>query len=245
MKCYALKQVGGLRVLVVYIAVTNGGNIDSYAPRFAQTYRENAAGYPHDLLVVCNGGPLVPRRKAYFDGIKCDFLPRENDGGWDVGAYQAVAESTDYDFLVCLGESVYFHRPGWLDRLIQARIQFGPGMYGYFATHAVRAHLNTTAFGIDPQFLVKYPRVLNHGARYEFEHGAGALWRRIVNGGSRAVFVTWDGYWMPGEWRRPSNGLNAGNQNNCCVFCNHVDRYNAANSVTKSLWQSGADQPYI
>lgn len=241
--CHMIKTVSvpSLQVAICYIAVTNGGLIDSYAPRFVQTYLQFLGQLNPKLIVACNGGPLNPKRQAYFDGLDCEFLPRENDGGWDIGAYQQVAETTDAELLICFGESVYFHRTGWLERIIEARMQFGPGMYGFFATHAVRAHLNTSAFACDPQLLKKYPRVLNHGARYEFEHGENAFWRRIAKGGGAAIFVTWDGFWPPGRWREPSNILNKGDNSNLLCLCNHTSRWDAANQNTRASWQAGAD----
>lgn len=234
----------GLKVVVVYVAVTNGSNLDSYAPRWVQGYKQYDSGYPHDVIVCCNGGPLHPRRQAYFDGVKCTFMPRENDAGFDISAFQAVADITDADFMVCMGESIHFHCDDWLKLLVDARVQLGPGMYGYFATHAVRAHLNTSAFGVDPHFLSKYPRVLNHGARYEFEHGSTAMWRRIAAGKGAAVFVTRDGVWMPGQWRMPKNILNSGTQRNLLLLANHTTRFDAANPNTRAAWESGANQAY-
>lgn len=232
------------KVTLVYIAVTNGGLTDHYVHQFARTYAEFPPGLNHKLLVVCNGGPLQPHRQAAFGGLDCEFLIRENDPGWDISAYQAVAKATKADFLVCLGESVYFHRRDWLKVLVESRVKHGPGIYGMFATHVVRAHLNTTAFGCDPEFLKMYPSVKAHGERYEFEHGKTAFWRRIVNSGYQAKFVTWDGTWSRGEWRVPKNILHVGDQSNLLVYCNHVDRFNSANPATRELWTRQSNLPY-
>ncbi len=79
-----------------------------------------------------------------FDQLGVTYLPRVNDAGWDIAAFQDVAGQTDCEMLVCLGESVYFHRPGWLKRMVEAWKVHGPGMYGFWASYLVRAHLNTT-----------------------------------------------------------------------------------------------------
>lgn len=239
-----LKPAAQLKVCVAYVCVTNGNMTDSYAPRFAQTYLDNPAGIDHRLIVVCNGGELSLKREKYFDKLDCEFLSRENDGGFDISAYQEVARDSGCDFLVCLGESVYFYKPDWLLKLVQARLKYGPGMYGFFATHAALAHLNTSAFGVDAPFLAKYPPVLNHGARYEFEHGSSAMWRRIVKGGGRAIYVTWNGEYAPGHWRDSRNGLNEGTQKDLMVLCNHTDRYEAANENTRSVWCAGANAQF-
>lgn len=230
-ECYDLQRK--LNVAVAYICVTGQTSADCYAPRFVNTYLENPGGYDHSLTVLCNGGPLSERQKKYFNGAPCDFMPKENDAGWDIGAYQDFAAQTNADFVVCFGESVHFWRSGWLARMVEARLRFGPGMYGFLATHAVLAHLNTTAFGCDPYCLTKYPRVLNHAARYEFEHGEGAMWRRIQKGGGAAVFVTRNHFLLPGEWRSIRNGLWEGDQSECMVRCNHMERFEMSNPATK------------
>ena len=87
-KSACIKEVHGIRVAVAYICVSNGNMTDSYAPRFASTYQEFPAEYPHGLIVICNGGPLVKARKDYFSQLDCEFYHRPNDGGFDISAYQ-------------------------------------------------------------------------------------------------------------------------------------------------------------
>lgn len=168
------------------------------------------------------------------------FFPRENDGGWDVSAYLSAARGpcADYDAMLCLGESNYFHRQGWLDRLAQAWSRHGPGMYGPFSSNVVMAHLNTTAFFTAPLFLRQYiKRVVTRADRYEFEHQQGALWRRVSAKGYPVRLVTWDGEWEPRFWRSPRNILWKGDQSNCLMWCNHSDGYTAANPHTRANWE--------
>lgn len=244
MICEMIREVADFRVIVAYICVTHGNLIDTYAARFAATYRQFQSGYPHDLIVICNGGPLAPHRAAHFTGFPFRFHPRPNDSGWDISAYQDAAGSYKSDFIVCLGESVYFNQPDWLGRMVDARLNYGEGMYGFMATHAVRAHLNTTAFACDTRYLVKYPPVQDHGSRYEFEHGKTALWRRIAAGGGAAIFVTREGCYEPGRWREETNILNSGDQSSLLLRCNHTDRFEAANPESKRLWSLAANIAY-
>jgi len=240
-----LKEGQLLRVVVAYVAVTNGTNIESYARRFSDSYQANPAGYPHRLIVICNGGILHPRRKAFFDAIPgCEFVPRENDAGWDISAYQHVAAKIPCDFLVCLGESIHFPRKDWLGRLMSARIEHGPGIYGMFSSHMVRAHLNTTGFGCDPSLLNRYPPVLNHEQRYAFEHGPNCFWIRLFRAGLTTMLVTWDGEWEPGKWRLPDNILHRGDQSNLLAWCNHSERWAIGNPSTRHLWSTQSDSPF-
>ena len=252
-KCEMLSESPTLRVLVVYIAVSRGQNLSTYAPRFIKTFLENPPGFPCDIVLACNGGQLpYPMQIAFEEFAKrfqwgtFSILNRPNDQGFDISAFQEVAETVgkNYDFMVCLGESCYFFKPGWLEQWASARIQLGSGMYGVFSTNVIRTHLHTTAFGCDPKFLRSYPPVTNHGERYEFEHGSGCLWHRLTAMGGRPWLVTWDGVWEPQEWRVPQNIIWRDDQSNCLLFCNHTDRHRDANPLDKFTWSRNADNPF-
>jgi hypothetical protein len=240
------EQAPSIKFTLLYIAVTGGSNIDAYAPRFARTYLEHPPGYPHKLVVVINGGALTERRAAYFKGTHCQFWEHENHGGWDVGAYvdyaQTVADKDE--ILVCLGESIYFHRAGWLQRIAESYSEYGSGMYGFFSSHMVRAHLNTTGFSTDARLLAQYHRILNHGARYEFEHGHKAYWKRIAAGGHTAALVTFDNIWFQGEWRDGQNIMHRGDQSNLLAFCNHTEKWANADPNTKKMWSTQSDSVF-
>jgi hypothetical protein len=245
LNCWMVKEnPPSLKVTVLYVAVTNGGNIDAYAPRFARTYIEHPGGYPHKLVVICNGGKLTPRREAFFNGTGCEFWEHENHAGFDIGAYIDYARTVaDKDaFLVCLGESVHFGCAGWLKRLADAREEYGEGMYGPFSSHMVRAHLNTSGFATDARLLAQHRPVTDNAARYEFEHGANCYWKRLQAGNHTAALVTWDGVWFAGEWRQPANIMHRGDQSNLIMGCNHSERWATADAGTKKLWSSQSDR---
>lgn len=231
-------------VIIVYIAVQANPLFVHYATQFVKTYREFDGGSKHRLIVCCNGGALVPKMKALFDGLTCDFMVRPQDGGWDISAYQDVAEREESDFMVCFGESVRFHRAGWLNRLVESAREYGEGMYGCLSSHAIRPHLNTTAFAVSPRFLKQYPVVRNKAERYAFEHGERSMWRGISIGGGQARLVTWDGCWGPGEWRQPDNILWRGTQQNLLVKCNHTEKWEGATPQTRHNWSAMADMPF-
>lgn len=182
-----------------------------------------------------------------FSPMKPMFLPRTNDEGFDLSGYMEVARGIgkDFDALLCLGESVYFHREGWMKRLVEAWEKHGPGMYGPLASHNVRAHLNTTAFMCPPSLLLDYPVIKwTRSARYEFEHGTQSLWRRTRAKGLPVMFVTWDGEWPPGKWREPKDILWRGSQKNLLLFCNHTERWFHATPQQKHRWSENADQRF-
>lgn len=233
-----------VKIVVAYIAVTQGPLTADFCSRFVGSYLVCPPGVEHDLVVVCNGGPLPLETSLLFDPLNAVFLPRPNDGGWDISGYQETAQKIHCDMLVCLGESVYFHRPDWLLKMVNAWNEFGPGMYGFFSSFLVRAHLNTTAFVTAPLYLQQYPKAKDRASRYEFEHGTHSLWRTIQAQGRPAKLVTWDGVWDPIQWRLPKNILWRGTQENCLIYCNHTDRYRAAAIPVKKNWERGADQMF-
>lgn len=234
-----------MKIAVCYIAVTHGGMTRDYCARFVTTYHEFPAGAPHELVVLCNGGPLPLDITILFSGSDAKMFVRENDPGFDISAYMDFARQTDADIMVCLGESVYFHRKGWLLRLVEAWGKYGPGMYGPFSSNNVRSHLGTTAFCCHPSMLLSYPFLVRSGpARYEFEHGDGALWRRLARRNIPVRLVTWDGEWEPRYWRMPPNIMYRGNQSNCLMWCNHSDGFANATPRRKASWAATADQMF-
>lgn len=233
-----------VKILLAYIAVSAGPKTADYCSRFVATYLEYPPEMPHETIVVCNGGPLPRDVALQFDTLRCSFLPRVNDPGWDISAYQHIAHNFDCDMLLCFGESVYFHRPGWLKKLVEAWEMHGPGMYGLFSSNLVRTHLNTTAFVTAARPLRNYPRPNNRADRYNFEHGEHAYWRYVKSLEMPVKLVTWDGVWDPIQWRAPRNILWRETQNNCLAFCSHTDHYFAANTKTKRRWERWIDQPF-
>lgn len=230
------------RVRIAYTVVSAGLISGDYCSRFVGSWLTCPPGVDCDLVAVCNGGPLPTELAMMFSAIPTQFFPRSNDNGWDISGFQDAASKFDCDMLVCLGESCYFHKPGWLVPVVEAWRKYGAGFYGFFSSHLVRPHLNTTAFAVDTKFLKGYPQVVNHRSRYDFEHGLNSLWRRMDQFGRPVKLVTWDGVWDQQQWRYPNNIMWRGNQSNCLIFCNHVDRWFAADEPTRKHWSAGADQ---
>lgn len=236
-----------MRVVLLYIAVTNGPLTEDYCSRFVTTYREYPPGIEHETIVICQGGPLPTSATVLFSGINAAMWPHANDPSWDIGAYIDAARGPvkDADILLCCGESVYFHRAGWFQRFLDAWKTHGPGMYGTFSSNNVRGHLQTTAFCCHPTMLQNYPRrVGNRADRYEFEHGENALWRRLADQGRPVRMVTWDGEYEPRMWRAPSNILYRGDQSNLLMWCNHSDGYAQADPMRRYNWERTCNQPF-
>lgn len=231
-----------MKILLCYIAVTRGRNTHELAARFVGTYCQFPPLVEHETVVACNGGPLPFETHALFTPLSnVQFKPRVNDRGWDISAYQDIAKETDAEMILCLGESCYFHRAGWMVPLVEAWRHYGPGIYGFWSSYSVRPHLNTTGFAIAPEDLRAYPRVREKQDRYDFEHGFTSIWRRLYAKDKPAMLVTWDGVYPPLMWRYPKNILWRGDQRNCLLWCGHTERYANADTARKQRWANNAD----
>lgn len=231
-----------MKIVLAYIAVSQGIKTRELCTQFVGTYQATRPQLPHELIVACNGGPLPLETGLLFEGTGASFFPRLNDDSWDLGAYYDIAAKFACDILLCLGESISFVRPGWLDRLVYAWLCYGPGLYGTFTSFMVRPHINTTGFAVAPGYLLSYPRPRNKKERYNFEHGQNSFWRHVQRMGRPTKLVTWDGIYDPKDWRRPPNILWRGDQSNCLFRCSHTNRWEKEPTVTRQAWSVRADR---
>jgi hypothetical protein len=235
-----------VKIMVAYIAVVGGARSKEFAARFVASYLMFPPDAEHELVVVFNQQINSPRTDLAlcFLPVECRVFSRSNLG-FDIGAYLELSHQADVDLMVCLGQSIYFHRPGWLARLADAYQRHGPGMYGSFTSNLVNPHINTTGFACGPEFLRGYPDpVSSRTDRYNFEHGRASFWRRLYGLGKPVRLVTWDGEYAPPDWRKPDNILWRGDQSNCLMFCSHTDHYFSADAQTRAGWAKGADGPF-
>lgn len=191
-----------MNVGVVYIFPNvNARTYFGLAQRFAATCLSHPAGYNHTLYLVHNGGPHPPSDLIPFQSIPHQTIVRSNVG-WDIGAYQEVAETIDCDLLVCLGAPVHFHKPGWLARMVEAYVDNGPGLYGCWGYLYPNWHIRTTAFWCPPQLIQSYPYQIGstRQSRYEFEHGSRSLTRHALSAGLETIMSTWTGNYPFREW---------------------------------------------
>lgn len=235
-----------MKIAVVYTAVCNGPLTPNYVSRFVASYFAFSAEIDHDLIVCCNGGPLPTEIALMLAPTGARMFARHNDG-WDIGGYLDASRGpcANYDMMLCLGESIYFWRPGWLRRFVETRKKYGEGMYGCFSSNAIRPHLNTTGFFCSPVLLRLWPRRISTKAdRYNFEHGEQSFWRWVAARSLPVRLVTWDGDYEPRQWRMPRNILWRGDQSNCLLWTNHCDNWEKLDPLYKQKWSKFADSPF-
>jgi len=226
-----------VKIAILYICVTGGASTIHYATRFIATLQAYPAGVDFDLIPVFNNGePSSDIRSVLPHKIN---IVRSNEG-YDIGAFKQSVEGVcrDYDAICCFGESVYFHRRGWLDKIVAAWQRHGPGMYGMLSSNLVRPHLQTTAFATSPKFLREFPRkIVTKDDRYGFEHGQHSFMNWLEMRGYPVNLVTFDGVYSKNFWRTARNINWTGDQSNCLVWCNHTDNYVKQGQKTQQFWE--------
>lgn len=237
-----------MKVLICYTLVANGDSTAFFVERFVSTFLQFPPKHDFTLVTVCNGGPPPAAIGDLLKGgVFSRFLVRENVGA-DIGGFIEMARretAQEHDAILCLGESVYFHRPRWLERIAEVWDKHGPGLYGFYASNLVRKHLNTTAFCVDPRLLQAWPEVVKtREQRYAFEHGPMPFWKRVEGLRRPVRLVMWDHNQAPWEWRagKVENEFWRGDQSQCLMFCQHTDRFKNAVKGTRTVWTNNADR---
>lgn len=192
-----------MKVALIYVHPT--AKAPTYVPlakRFVQSYMKNPPGETeHDIHVVINGSIQAGDWSRYlFNPLPCQFM-QHNNYGKDIGAYQSAADVLDCDLMVCMGAPIHFHRPGWLDRIVMAYYENGPGLYGAWGFHHPLPHLRTTVFWCPPELLNAYPHRVDDNFRYAFEHGPDSITLWSQKQGFEPMMVTWAGTYPMDAWR--------------------------------------------
>lgn len=187
-----------MTLIVTYIVVVGGPITSDLVARFVATWLRFPPNCPVRLIAVCNGGVPDAEVGLMLNLIGAEIYPRKNHGA-DIGGHMEVAEKFPSDLQLCLGESCFFHRPGWMDRMLCSYRTWGPGLYGFLASNLVTLHLNTTCMALDPSLFSAwaYP-VEQRSERYQFEHSrTEPFWSRVRSLGKPVRLVTFNGDYGP------------------------------------------------
>lgn len=192
------------------------------AQRFCDTYLKYPANYPHTLVIVCND-PNWNDYRHVFSQMPCMLVEGDNVG-WDIGAFQKVAQSVEADLMVFFGSTAYLTRSGWLKRMVESYEKHGFGIYGALASGAdpksnVYTHIRTTGFWMHPSLLKSYPYSVassndrnSPDSRYSFEHGKYSITNWVLLNGGKVILVTWIGEYEVNQWSLAQNSFHNGNQ---------------------------------
>jgi hypothetical protein len=191
-----------MKVCLVYIfPQINLPVYEVAAKRFVDSYFNNPPGAAdHEIHVCLNGGSgHGPYQEKIFNPLPVTWM-EHNNWGKDIGAFQVASHSLNCDLLVCFGSHIYFHRPGWLDRMVRAFEDYGPTIYGAWGQYLPTPHIRTTGFWLPPDLLRLYPYQIGDRDRYSFEHGSESITLWCQKLGFDPMQVTWNGDFNMSQW---------------------------------------------
>lgn len=216
-------------------------DFDKIHQRFVDSYLKFKPAIKHKLTVVCCNGEKDAATELMFANIDCSFS-YYNGGGWDIGAYQAIAQTMDCDLVVCCNSQVHFWKNGWLERLVETAERYGPGVYSPMASYEVSPHLRTSCMAFSPQLMRAYPHLIDSRAKAcYFEHADWNFSAWVERQGYPALMVTWDSEYSRADWRKPPNIFRKGDQSNCLVWDRHTKLYENAEPAQKEKLEKSAD----
>lgn len=248
-----------MKPVMVYIYALDGDEgYFEMAHRFMHTYQQHPPLEDHDTLVVCNGSPPTFEIMCLLGSLpNCSFM-QHDDTGQDIGGFIAAAKTLGNRPALFCGGSVYFHRPGWLKRMMEAWSKHGPGMYGSQSTYEATPHMSTTGFLCPANLMAEYPHpVATKKDRYNFEHGMAnkvlninepdplpnrAFWRTVHAKGMPVKFVAWGGEYDWWEWRNPPNIYRRGDQTNLLMWWRLTDHYASDSDHARVIYADTADK---
>ena len=232
----------GLKTTFVYLHIAhNPEEYVQHSERFVETYLQYPPGIEHDLVVVVCGAALDQKAKDIFAPLKCTFIECLQ-GGWDVSYHQRMAKIIDADFMVGCTSRTYFWKAGWLKRFVEAREQFGEGLYGSAGSFEVSPHIRCCFFGCNPKIFREYPHEIDTRKKTgQFECGKLSFTRWFKG---KAFMVTWDGVYRQPEWRIPPNIFRRGDQSNLIAWDKHSRIYANASPRKKKILERQSDGRY-
>lgn len=207
--------------------------------RFCETFQKFPPGADCTLAAMCCSRWPTGEEMEIFRQlpVKVEFF-RYDGKGYDIGAHQHFAFQAGNAFCVNVSTRVYFHREGWLKKMLESRDYFGPGLFGTAVSREVgykvsfdrlRIHFRTHCYGIEASELRDYPLLINTRERgFMLEHGAcdnpeGTFLEWCSRRPQNAIAcVFWDGAWRPNEWFDRPNQFRMGDQSNLLVFDKHT-----------------------
>lgn len=209
-----------MTVSITYIYPANAGpQFTDYALRFVKSYNENPPAVRHDSIIVLNGAKRTSEIECLFSALQnVKFLEHDNSG-YDIGGFQEASQRFPSDLMAFFGASTYFKGPGWLLRMLQAKIKHGEALYGVMGNRGetyprkVYPHVRTTGFWLSTELMNKHPvRVTRPEQRYEYEHGRTGLTSWVYQQRLKVFVVSWSGEYEWKDWDNIPNGYHKNNQ---------------------------------
>lgn len=216
-----------------------------YAVRFANSLREFPLPPETTVYVVCNWSEPTDHIREMFYGIRARAFGYYGNG-CDFGSAQHVLEVIPDDtFMVMMTSRCYAHRPGWMERFIEARQRIGPAVFSASASwEGGTPHLCTRAYAMDARTFRQYPhRIETREQGQLMETGEWCLTRWAREQKLGCWQVTFDGEQEQDGWRFPENVFRKGDQSAMLIHDKHTDAWRDADPAEKERLTALANPP--
>jgi hypothetical protein len=210
--------------------------------RFADTLRLYKPGCDYGLIAVVNNSEVTNELHEIFDNLPVTFMRYDGQGA-DLGSWQAAARANPEAFLFLCTSRVYFHREGWLQRIMEAREVYGPGLYATSASYEGGVlHACIRAVGVDAEVFNAYPAEFtsrDQGCWFEIgrDNPLGPFSAWVRSRWKYVKVVYWSGAVGRKDWLTPDNIFRRGDQSNLLVFDKHSLEYENASPEDKSRFE--------
>lgn len=205
-----------------------------FLQRFADTWRQFPPRIRCTLFLVTQGADATQELYDMFSGLP--IIPERYDKGMDLGAQQYIARVSDDAFQVNMTSRCYFHRDGWLARMVRARNEHGPALYGLTASNeGGHFHLCTRGHSYDVDDFKLYPHDITSRDQGVFvELGDGCLLDWFGSIGRKSYIVDWTGcYECNQQYLGSHNTYRSNDQYNVLFWDKHTQSFADADPPEK------------
>lgn len=223
-----------MKPIILYpVLMESWNNVHPFVNRFCSTLKKFKPQLEFQLAAIAVNREPTPECQQLFEGLEPMWL-NYNGVAEDAGAWHQAAQSFGERFLICCTPTVYFYREDWLDKIVQARTEHGPGIYSTSASKERRIHLCGRCFGIDGHFLKTYPVNILNTFRQGVEIGYYSLVDHVCSNGGTARAVYGSGSYLRDGWFVHPNTFRKGDQSNLLVYDLHSDMFRDGDEAFKS-----------
>lgn len=230
---------------VIYPLPLDSGEVfkifEPFIRRFVESWKAHPPGKCDLVVVTCQDeeGHYPGLFELFSEIPELEGFHCYRGDGMDLGAQQYYAQLEGPNcFMVNLTTRMYFHRPGAIDRMTEARKTHGPNLYGMSASkESGKLHICTRGHSLDRDELGTYPTQItsrNQGVFFECGDGSLTDWMESENDKTGYV-VTWNGTYTKPEWLMIKDGFRNGDQSAMLMHDRHTDLYRDADADGKLM----------
>ena len=215
--------------------------------QFVATWRQFEPGVDCTLYPILFNWDYTGEVTDLFVDLPVEVFHIYRGHGMDLGAQQWAAREVCYedDFMFCCTSRMFFHRAGWGRKLIEAREEYGPALYGLTASwESGKLHICTRGHCLDAKDFRSYPYdIISRDQGTFVEVGGGCLYEWAKSIGMDSYLVTWDGVKEEKDWFNFPQRFRHRNQENVLVWDRHTKIYHLASDEERQRLSEMSEPP--